>query len=360
MNAVKVETVGASASEILLFAWYCVTREDVFCCLSHYSAPLHGSGLAPSISSRQEELVLCLFVSLFVKLHRRSFFTLFCKESRSLSLVYAVFRRSLSFKSSPIQQQNVSKITVILLPSRILNMHISLSSILLLPMLALAAPTALLPRQDSNLTISINAATSAVTSKSGRSWYTPSFKVGNSGRSDPSLYTCYSGPASNFPSMDQWMSFQSMWKLMARDALTPIGDTEKEQSQMLSAIKTVSKQAKVDARVILAVIIGEVRCHPHAHLPLPSHLGKCNINTLLPVHRQRPRQLHKQRRAKLRPHAKPRSKRHLLRSRASSKVHNPADPRRHPGHAQRPRSGAALQQQRSDQWQCVERAQSVQ
>jgi hypothetical protein len=74
MNAVKVETVGASASEILLFAWYCVTREDVFCCLSHYSAALHGSGLAPSISSRQEELVLCLYLCLlnsssFILLH---------------------------------------------------------------------------------------------------------------------------------------------------------------------------------------------------------------------------------------------------------------------------------------------------
>lgn len=130
------------------------------------------------------------------------------------------------------------------------------TSLLLFPLLALAAPTTLDTRQVSNA--KYNAAAQHVTSQAGLAWYSSSFTAGAPGKSDPSSYTCYSGPAANFPPMSDWTSFNHMWSVMAADALTPIGDSAKEQKLMLQAIKTVSKQAKVDARVILAVIIGEV------------------------------------------------------------------------------------------------------
>lgn len=129
-------------------------------------------------------------------------------------------------------------------------------SFLLFPILALAAPTTLDTRQVSNAKYS--AASQKVTSQAGLAWYSSSLNNGAAAKSDPSSYTCYSGPASNFPPMSSWTSFNAMWSIMAADALTPIGDSPKEQKLMLQAIKTVSKQAKVDPRIILAVIVGEV------------------------------------------------------------------------------------------------------
>jgi len=58
--------------------------------------------------------------------------------------------------------------------------------------------------------------------------------------------------------MSSWMSFNAMWALQVQDALAPIGDSAAEQQAIYNAIVSVSQSAKVDARVILAVIIDEV------------------------------------------------------------------------------------------------------
>jgi len=49
-----------------------------------------------------------------------------------------------------------------------------------------------------------------------------------------------------------------MWALQIQDALTPIGDSAAEQQAIYNAVLAVSSNAKVDPRVILAVIIDEV------------------------------------------------------------------------------------------------------
>lgn len=117
---------------------------------------------------------------------------------------------------------------------------------LLLPALSLAAP-ALEPRQDWG----------AVTNSVGLSFFNPDLGAGTAGKANPSDYTCYSGPASNFPDPSTWISFNSMWAMLAADELTPIGDSADEQAAMLAAITRVAKNSMVDARVILATIVDE-------------------------------------------------------------------------------------------------------
>ena len=100
---------------------------------------------------------------------------------------------------------------------------------------------------------------SVVTSPAGLAWYTSDLTCGGAGRKNVSIYTCYSGPAKNFPKMDRWMSFDEMWKLQVKYALKPVGDSALERRDIRDAIVKVSRLAKVDARVILAVVIHEVR-----------------------------------------------------------------------------------------------------
>lgn len=173
---------------------------------------------------------------------------------------------------------------------------------LLTATLSLASPfssasTALVPRDGRG---------SVVTSLDGLAWYEPDLTCGTAGR-DVSKYTCYSGPAKNFPQISKWMSFNAMWKNQVKYALKPIGDSALERNAIHDGIVKVSKMAKVDARVILAVIIHEV-CINLLHYFL-STLYTCYIleatnNTT--VHRQPQRHLHhlpKRRRPKLRTHA---------------------------------------------------------
>ena len=103
-----------------------------------------------------------------------------------------------------------------------------------------------------------NGASAVVTSATGLSYYDPNFNDGTSGKSNPSSYTCYSGPASSFPPKSQWMNFAAMFNLNQQDSLVPVGDSGPEQGAIYNAIVSVSKASKVDARVILAVIIQEV------------------------------------------------------------------------------------------------------
>jgi glucan 1,3-beta-glucosidase len=97
----------------------------------------------------------------------------------------------------------------------------------------------------------------AVTGAVGLGFYSPSLTLGTKGYPDPNTYTCYSGPASNFPAPSKWMSFDNMWTLLHSAALTPIGDSPAEVQAIKNAILSISSSAKVDARVILAVIVLE-------------------------------------------------------------------------------------------------------
>ena len=98
-----------------------------------------------------------------------------------------------------------------------------------------------------------------VTNTVALSFYDPDPTNSTAGNSNASTYTCYSGPASNFPAMSQWMSFNAMFATAQQYSLSVL-DSTAQITDMYAAILNVSAQAKVDARVILAVIIKEVIC----------------------------------------------------------------------------------------------------
>ena len=114
-----------------------------------------------------------------------------------------------------------------------------------------------------------NGAGSVVTNPTALSFYDPTFSDGTGGYSTPNTYECYSGPAANFPPMSTWMNFDAMFNRNQQYSLVVVGDTGPEQGAIYNAIVSVSQQAKVDARVILAVIIQEV-CFATGSTPLPS------------------------------------------------------------------------------------------
>jgi hypothetical protein len=74
----------------------------------------------------------------------------------------------------------------------------------------------------------------------------------------------YSGPASNFPSPNQWKSFSDLW---AQNLTTfQVNDSFNEISSIQTSIVTVANESGVDPRVILCVIMhessGNVRVQP--------------------------------------------------------------------------------------------------
>ncbi|MCJ1282861.1 hypothetical protein MMC26_002187 [Xylographa opegraphella] len=95
------------------------------------------------------------------------------------------------------------------------------------------------------------------------SFYNPSLNNGTAGYDPPDTYECYSGPAANFPPISTWMNFLAAFKRNQQYSLVLAGDTGPEQRAIYKAIITTSRQAKVDARLILAVIIQESTGNVH-------------------------------------------------------------------------------------------------
>lgn len=106
----------------------------------------------------------------------------------------------------------------------------------------------------------------SVVTGDGLKWYNADFATGNNGFADKNNYICYRGVKENFPSFDKWMNFATMFNLNQQASMV-INDSGPEQGALYDAIVQVSKDSKVDARLILAVIMQEV-CLPLL-LPLP-------------------------------------------------------------------------------------------
>jgi glucan 1,3-beta-glucosidase len=104
-------------------------------------------------------------------------------------------------------------------------------------------------------------------SGAGFSWYDPTFTDGNAGYADPQYYYCFNGPASNFPPFQNWMNFYDMFDLnqktsMASEEQGPI------QGDIYNAIVELSQASLVDARLILAIVMQEVKRRSLPSLPL--------------------------------------------------------------------------------------------
>ena len=87
-------------------------------------------------------------------------------------------------------------------------------------------------------------------------------------------YNCYSGSAENFPTRDNWISFDAMWNsnlaALGRGCAvfgTGPENTPDQVADIYAAVQSVASSSLVDHRFILAIIMQEVY-HDLAQFPL--------------------------------------------------------------------------------------------
>jgi hypothetical protein len=91
-------------------------------------------------------------------------------------------------------------------------------------------------------------------------WYeahdTPSNKT--AGPSDPdSVYNCVGPDVKDYPKKGEWLPFETLWKI--NEPLIKEKNKGKDYAPFIrKAIEDVSSKSKVDARLILAIIMQEV------------------------------------------------------------------------------------------------------
>ena len=72
-----------------------------------------------------------------------------------------------------------------------------------------------------------------------------------------STFTWYSGPASNFPGMDTWVSDWTTLFNIFKPGMLTTGDTGQDVGFIYNAIGQAAKSIGVDERVILCIIMQE-------------------------------------------------------------------------------------------------------
>lgn len=97
----------------------------------------------------------------------------------------------------------------------------------------------------------------AVSYTSGEKWYSSNYKSGSSPSVESSSYKCFNGNVEKYPAMDEWLSFEEMYKLNKPTMMQ--SQSEDIVNNIHKAIVDVSKASKLDARFILAIIMQEVR-----------------------------------------------------------------------------------------------------
>jgi hypothetical protein len=112
------------------------------------------------------------------------------------------------------------------------------------------------------------------------------------------VYNCYSGPAQNYPSKNQWISFDAMWNAnlatlgrgCAVFGVSP-ENTAAQIQDIYNSIQQVAETSLVDHRFILAIIMQEVHFSPLRQIEAKADDYAC-CDT---VHRMRPRPHNQQR-----------------------------------------------------------------
>lgn len=104
-------------------------------------------------------------------------------------------------------------------------------------------------------------------------WYT-SYTEDNPGEvtknrlvvpSDPaSVYSCVGPKAKDFPGQDKWLTFDQLWEIN-RPVIEAANGGSSYNEDLHAAIKEVASDSKVDARLILALIMQEVRKSSYIH-----------------------------------------------------------------------------------------------
>lgn len=75
-------------------------------------------------------------------------------------------------------------------------------------------------------------------------------------------YQCFNGDISKYPSLDDWLSFEEMWKINAPTIASVNNGDKNIQTYIKDAITTVAKESNVNSRLILAAIMQEVHILP--------------------------------------------------------------------------------------------------
>ncbi|KAL3484993.1 pectate lyase superfamily protein-domain-containing protein [Aspergillus germanicus] len=90
----------------------------------------------------------------------------------------------------------------------------------------------------------------------GLNWYSSSLTDGAAAYQDPEYYYCFGGPAANFPPFANWMGFTEMFDLNQQTSMALV-ESGPIQGDIWDAIVAVSADARVDPRLILAVVMQE-------------------------------------------------------------------------------------------------------
>lgn len=99
----------------------------------------------------------------------------------------------------------------------------------------------------------------SVTSGKGLSWFHGNLRAGKNMPS--SGYQCYNGDIEKYPGLDDWVSFDEMWKINAPTISSVNGGDAAIEGYIKDAITTVARESNVNSRLILAAIMQEVRPH---------------------------------------------------------------------------------------------------
>ncbi|KAI9829149.1 MAG: hypothetical protein M1832_000172 [Thelocarpon impressellum] len=108
--------------------------------------------------------------------------------------------------------------------------------------------------QFGNTTVTSGANGPQVENPAALAFFSPDPEVGSGGR-DPATYTCLSGPASNFPPIEEWTPFETMFKI--NQPQLALFEPEALQQNIKDSVLKISAFAKVDARLVMAQIMQE-------------------------------------------------------------------------------------------------------
>lgn len=94
----------------------------------------------------------------------------------------------------------------------------------------------------------------SVTSSSVLSWFHGNLRAGKA--MPPSTgYQCFNGDIAKYPALDDWLSFNEMWKINAPAIRDVNGGDENVVDYIKDAITTVAKESSVNSRLILAAVM---------------------------------------------------------------------------------------------------------
>lgn len=75
-------------------------------------------------------------------------------------------------------------------------------------------------------------------------------------------YQCFGPTTDKFPAIDKWLNFNQLWQANEPEILGSNGGNEEYSNFIKEAIEKISLETLVDERLILAVVMQEVRNPP--------------------------------------------------------------------------------------------------